>query len=133
VKPSYNTQDSEKTHTELVKEKDKVDKKWKTADKKIKEQREDIDKLDQLKKDNSTNLKLLDDSQNHVETFQEQLREAENFNANGNQTVKDLEEKIKILESEHTTAKDNEYQLKKALDIKEKQIFVVEENSLEAK
>jgi chromosome segregation ATPase len=121
-----------KSHTELIKEKDKVDKKWKAAEEKLKEQREDINKLDQLKKDNVTNLKLLDDSQNHVETLQQQLREAENYNANGNQIVKDLEEKIKILESEHTTAKDNEFQLKKALDIKEKHISAVEANSLEA-
>ncbi|XP_046630604.1 EH domain-containing and endocytosis protein 1-like [Daphnia pulicaria] len=123
----------QKSHTELIKEKEKVDKKWKAAEEKLIEQRDDVNKLDQLKKDNATNLKLLDDSQNHVETLQQQLREAENYNANGNQTVKDLEEKIKILESdENTTAKDNEFQLKKTLDIKEKHISVVEANSLEA-
>jgi hypothetical protein len=121
-----------KTHTELIKEKEKVDKKWKAAEEKLKEQREDINKLDQLKKDNATNLKLLDDSQNHVETLQQQLREAENYNTDGNQIVKDLENKIKLLEFENTTAKDNEFQLKKALDIKEKHISVVEANSLEA-
>jgi hypothetical protein len=121
----------QKSHTELIKEKEKVDKKWKAAEEKLIEQRDDVNKLDQLKKDNATNLKLLDDSQNHVETLQQQLREAENYNANGNQTVKDLEEKIKILESdENTTAKDNEFQLKKTLDIKEKHISVVEANSL---
>jgi hypothetical protein len=121
-----------KTHTELIKEKEKVDKKWKAAEEKLKEQREDINKLDQLKTDNATNLKLLDDSQNHVETLQQQLREAENYNTDGNQIVKNLEEKIKSLEFENTTAKDNEFQLKKALDIKEKHISVVEANILEA-
>ncbi|EFX70927.1 hypothetical protein DAPPUDRAFT_112259, partial [Daphnia pulex] len=121
-----------KTHTELIKEKEKVDKKWKAAEEKLKEQREDINKLDQLKKDNVTNLKLLDDSQNHVETLQQQLREAENYNTDGNQIVKDLEEKITILKSEHATAEDNANQLKKALDIKEKHILVIETNSLEA-
>jgi len=121
-----------KTNTELTKEKEKIDKKWKAAEEKIKEGRDELNKVDQIKKDNVTNLKLLDDSQNHVESLQEQLKEAENYNANGIQTIKDLEEKINILENEYKTAKDNENQLKKALELKEKHVEIVEANSLEA-
>lgn len=121
-----------KTNNELIKEKEKVEKKWKAAEERLKDQRDELSKLDQIRKDNATNLKLLDDSQNHVESLQEQLKEAEKYNANGIQKVKDLEEQIQTLEHEFRTAKDNGEQLKKALDLKQKHVDIVESNSIEA-
>ena len=121
-----------KTNTELIREKEKVEKKWKAAEEKLKEGRDELSKLDQGKKDNATNLKLLDDCQNHVDSLQEQLKDAEKDNADGIQKIKDLEEQIKLLENELKTQKDNGDQLQIALGVKQKHIDIVEANSLEA-
>jgi hypothetical protein len=121
-----------RTNTELLKEKDKLEKKWKAAEEKIKESRDELSKLDQLKKDNATILKLLDDSQTHVEKIQEQLQDAEKYNASCSKRESELEANVKILEQQFKVATENADQLKRALETQQKHTDIVESNSIEA-
>ena len=59
-----------KSNSKLTKEKEKIEKKWKATEERIKENRDELNRLHQVRKDNTTNLKLLADSQTHVETLQ---------------------------------------------------------------
>jgi hypothetical protein len=121
-----------KVNTELIKEKEKADKKWKAAEEKLKENRDELNKLDQVRKDNSTNLKLLDDSQRHVETLQKYIQDTATHNADCEKLTTDLEAQKTQLEQQLRAAIENSEQLKKALDLNQKHVSAVETNSIEA-
>ena len=121
-----------KSNTELTKEKEKLEKKWKAAEEKLKENRDELNKLDQVRKDNSTNLKLLDDSQTHVEALQKHIQDTAKHNADCEKLANDLETEKTNLEQQLKVAIENGEQLKKALDLNQKHVSAVETNSLDA-
>ncbi len=121
-----------KSNTELTKEKEKFEKKWKAAEERLKENREELNRLDQVRKDNSTNLKLLDDCQTHVEALQKHIQDTAIHHADCEKLTNDLEAQKTHLEQQLKAAIENSEQLRKALDLNQKHVSAVETNSIEA-
>ena len=115
----------------LLKEKENLSKKLKTAEKKLEEIREDNYEVEKLKQNYNTTLKLSADCDQHVAKLQIELKaakeQAEQLQsaADSNSQVDDLRQALKE-EIERTT------QLKTALDSKQRHIEKLEESSLEA-
>jgi len=68
-----------KCNAEFKKEREKIEKKWKAAEERLKENRDELNKLDQVRKDNANNLKLLDDSQTHAEILKNTSKTLQNI------------------------------------------------------
>ena len=121
-----------KSNTELTKEKEKIEKKWKAAEERVKENRDELNRLDQVRKDNATNLKLLADSQTHVETLQKHIEDTAKHNTNCEELTNNLDAQKIRLEQELKVARESEEQLKKALDQNKKHASAIEINSIDA-
>ena len=65
-----------KANTDLVKEKEKLEKKYKVADKKLEDITVNNEKIEQLKKDNTLNITTLSSCEQHIEKLQGELKEA---------------------------------------------------------
>jgi hypothetical protein len=123
--------DLSKTNNDLLKDKESLVTKLKTAKKKLEGVREDNEKTEQLQKSYDLNIKLLADCDKHAEKLQNELKETKEFAAKLQATLDDNTQvdSLKQALQEKTELAD---QLKTALDSKQRENKAFEENSLEA-
>ena len=123
--------DLSKTNNDLLKDKESLVTKLKTAKKKLEGVREDNEKTERLQKSYDLNIKLLADCDKHAEKLQNELKETKEFAAKLQATLDDdtQVDSLKQALKEKTELAD---QLKTALDSKQRENKAFEENSLEA-
>jgi chromosome segregation ATPase len=120
-----------KSNSNLIEEKDKLEKKLKATDARLEISKVDSGKTEQLRKEYNLKVAALDKCELHIDKLQEELKEAKEQAeqlqsvADSNSQVDNLQQALKE-EIERTT------QLKTALDAKQQYIEKIEESSLEA-
>lgn len=105
----------------MIKDKKKLEKKLRTTEKKLEDTRKDNDKIEQLKQNYTTNLKLSANCDLHVKKLQEELKEAKELAARL-QTALDSNIKIESLQQALKDETELTAQLKTALDAKQRHI-----------
>jgi predicted O-linked N-acetylglucosamine transferase (SPINDLY family) len=120
-----------KANTDLVKEKEKLEKKLKLADKKLEDITVNNEKVEQLKKDYTLNITTLSSCEQQILKLQGELKEAREL-AEQLESAVDSNSQVETLKEALDKETQLTTQLKTALDAKQNHIKKIEESSLEA-